>query len=111
MAEASATPVPAGIPDPMTQARNRMAELGAETARDMAERRIRRFVKSYVPRMFHPLIPGERGSVAGNAKRAVSRWFWGLVTSAVISLVFFAFFGIAILGFTLFTAYVVITSM
>ncbi|MEZ4237207.1 MAG: hypothetical protein R3F59_13850 [Myxococcota bacterium] len=97
--------------DPMSLARDRMLELGAQEARGMAARRIRRFVKSYVPRVLHPLIPGERGSVAGNVQRAASKWMWGLVSSVVISLIFFAIFGVAVVGFVAVTAFAVVTSM
>jgi hypothetical protein len=110
-----AEPLPASesvaLPDPMTLARDRMVELGGEAVVDLGQRRIRRLVKSYVPRVLHPLIPGEGGSVVANARRAVSRWFWGIVTSAIISLVFFAIFAVAALGFVAVTAYAVISSL
>jgi hypothetical protein len=111
MADPMVAPQPMTLPDPATQARNRLVELGTRTAADLGQRKLRQLVKSYVPKVLHPLIPGEHGSVVANAQRAVSRWFWGLVTSAVISLVFFAIFGVAVLGFGLVTAYAVLSSL
>jgi hypothetical protein len=116
MAEPMLTADPAATaaaqpPDLMAHTRARMAELAQDEAKSYAERKLRSFVKSYVPKVFHPLIPGEGGSVVTNAKNAVSKWFWGLVTSAVITLIFFAVFGVAIVGIGLYVAYVVMTSM
>jgi hypothetical protein len=98
-------------PDPMTQTKNRMAELAGQTAKNMAERQLRSTLKQYVPKILWPLIPGERGTVEGNVKAAASKWFWGAVTSAVISLVFFAVFAIAIVGFLAVTGVAVVSSM
>jgi hypothetical protein len=103
---------PANLPpDPMSQAKSRMAELAGETAKDMAWRATVRQIKQYVPRMFWPLIPGEGGSVQENAKGAASRWLWGLVSSVIISGLFFAVFAVAISGFLVVLAYAVLTSM
>jgi hypothetical protein len=98
-------------PDPMSQAKDRMVELAGETAKDMAWRATVRQIKGYVPRMFWPLIPGEGGSVQENMKGAASKWFWGLVSSVIISGLFFAVFAVAISSFLVFLAYAVISSM
>ena len=75
MAESvSVSPAPLS-PDLSTLARDRLVELGTDAARDAAERRIRRFVKSYVPKVLHPLIPGEGGSVVARVRAAVQKWF------------------------------------
>jgi hypothetical protein len=104
--------LPAGQPaDPMSQAKSRMAELAGETAKDMAWRATVRQIKQYVPRVLWPLIPGEGGSVQDNVKGAASRWFWGLVSSVIISGLFFAVFAVAISGFLVLLAYAVLSSM
>ncbi|MCA9491595.1 MAG: hypothetical protein KC621_16800 [Myxococcales bacterium] len=97
-------------PDLMAHTRDRMAELAADSAKNAAERKIRSMIKGYLPKFLWPLIPGERGTVAGNVKSGVSKWFWGLVSSAVISLIFLAIFGVAILGVAGVIAYALITS-
>src|SRR3954463_1791220 len=106
MSEQNALP-----PDPMTQTKNRMAEMAGQTAKNMAERKMRETIKGYLPKMLWPLIPGERGSVEANMKGAASKWMWGVVTSVIISVVFFAVFAIAIIGFLAFTGVAVATSM
>ncbi|MEQ1505832.1 MAG: hypothetical protein ABMB14_26595 [Myxococcota bacterium] len=98
-------------PDPLTQTQNRMAEVASDKARELAMRKMRTTLKGYLPKVLHPLIPGERGTVEGNLKSAASKWMWGTVTSAVISLVFFAVFAVAVLGFLAVTAYAVMSSM
>lgn len=85
-------------PDLVAHTANRLGEVAAGSARNMALRKFQSVAKSYLPRVLWPLIPGVGGSVADNAKAGVSRWFWGLVSSAVISLLFFAVFGVAIVG-------------
>jgi hypothetical protein len=104
MADAPADPL-------MAHTANRMAEMAGQTAKNMAAREMRSWAKQYVPRMFWPLIPGEGGSVEANMKAGVSRWFWGLVWSAVFSIVFFGIFAIAIVGFLAITGFAVLTSM
>src|SRR5688500_18353874 len=98
-------------PDPLTQTRSRLAEVAADTAKDLAARELRRTIKGYLPRILWPLIPGEGGSVGGNVQKAASKWFWGAVSSVVISLVFFAFFAVAVMGFLGVTAFAVVSSM
>lgn len=99
--------VHASAPDLMTHTKDRLSEVAAETAKDMAWRATVRQIKEYLPRMFWPLIPGEGGSVAGNMQGAASKWFWGAVSSLVISAIFFAVFAVAIVGFFVVLAYAV----
>jgi hypothetical protein len=98
-------------PDPMTQTKNRMVELGTEKAKEMAARKLRQTIKGYVPKFLHPLIPGEGGSVGGNLEKAAKKKAAAMFWSAVISLVFFAIFGCAFLGFGLVVVYAVWSSM
>ena len=95
-------------PDPMSQTKRRMAELATDTAKDMAMREAKSWIKGYLPRFLWPLLPGERGTVAGEAKKGVSRWFWGMVSSAVFSLVFFAVVAVVLLGVGLIVVYAVL---
>ena len=97
--------------DPMSAVAGRAAAFAGESAKNMAARELRSQLKRYVPRVLWPLIPGERGSVEANVKAGMSRWFWGAVTSAIISLMFFAAFGVAIVGFVAVTGFAVVTSM
>lgn len=94
-------------PDLMAHTRDRMAEVAADSAKNMAWRATVRKIKQYLPKVLWPLIPGEGGSVEGNVKAAASKWMWGAVTSAIISLVFFAVFALAFVGFALVTLYAV----
>jgi hypothetical protein len=98
-------------PDPMAQAGARMTELAGETARNMALRALRSRLKGVLPKVLHPLIPGERGTVAGNLQRAASRWAWGLFGSLVFSVIFFGLFGLATAGVVLVVLYAVLTSL
>lgn len=75
--------------DPVTQTKDRMAVVAADTAKNMALREAKSWLKPYLPRFLWPLLPGERGTVAGEAQKSVSKWFWGLVSSAMFSLFFF----------------------
>lgn len=97
-------------PDLMAHTRDRLAEVAADSAKNAAERKMRSMLKGYLPKVLWPLIPGEKGTVAGNLQKGASKWFWGAVSSAVISLMFFAVFGIAILGFCLVLAYALLTA-
>ncbi|MEQ1566203.1 MAG: hypothetical protein ABMA64_11245 [Myxococcota bacterium] len=97
--------------DLQTHTAQRLGEVAGDTAKNLAARELRRTVKQYVPKMFWPLIPGERGTVEGNVKSAASKWFWGMVSSAVFSLVFFAVFGLAVLGTLAVIGYAVVSSM
>lgn len=98
-------------PDPMSVARDRMTEIAGDQARGYAERRIRRIIKGYVPRVLHPLIPGEGGTVEGNLKREASRRVRNLIWSAVFSLIFFGLFGCAFLGIGSIVVYAVFQAM
>lgn len=95
----------------LTHTKDRLAEVATETAKDMAWRATVRQIKEYLPRVLWPLIPGEGGSVAENVQGAASKWFWGLVSSAIISAVFFAIFATAIVGFLVVLAWAVFSSM
>lgn len=97
-------------PDLLAHTGNRMAEVAADTAKNMAVRRFQSMAKGYLPKWLWPLIPGVGGSVTENAKAGVSKWFWGIVTSVIISLVFFAIFAVAVMGFLGVTAFAVFTS-
>ena len=95
-------------PDPMTQTKNRLAEVAADKAQDMAMREAKSFVKGYLPRFLWPLLPGERGTVSGNVQSGASKWFWGLVSSAIFSLVFFGLFALAFVGVALIVVWAVV---
>ncbi len=96
-------------PDLMAHTRDRLAEVAADSARSMAERKLRSTIKGYLPKVLWPLIPGEKGTVAGNLQKGASKWFWGAVSSAVISLMFLAAFAVAFLGVGLIVVYAVVT--
>ena len=106
MSEAQLQQLP---PDPMTQTKNRLAEMAADQAKDKAMREAKSFVKGYLPKFLWPLLPGERGTVAGNVQSGASKWFWGLVSSAVFSIVFFGLFALAFVGVALIVVYAVVT--
>jgi hypothetical protein len=95
-------------PDLMAHTKDRMAEVAAASAQNMAMRKFQSVAKSYLPKMLWPLIPGVRGSVTENAKAGASKWLWGAVSSAVISLLFLAFFAMAFLGVGLVIVYAVV---
>jgi hypothetical protein len=96
-------------PDPMTQTKDRMAQLAADKAQQMAIDKTKTMIKGYLPRFLWPLLPGERGTVAGNIESGASKWFWGLVSSAVFSLVFFGLFALAFVGVALIVVYAIVT--
>ena len=97
-------------PDPMSQTAARLGELAGVAAKDRLLREIRSRLKAVLPKVLHPLIPGERGTVAGNARAAASKWVWGVVGSVVFSVVFFGIFGLATAGVLLVIAWAVLTS-
>ncbi len=95
----------ASHPDLLAHTGARAAELAADAARGLVARRLRSLAKGYLPRVLWPLIPGVGGSVGANLKASASRWVWGLVTSAIVSLLFvaaFASIGVGVLGVTVF---------
>jgi hypothetical protein len=85
-------------PDPMSAAGQALARGAADFAQDAARRALVRKIKSVLPRVLWPLIPGERGTVAGKvgeaAQKELSRALWG----CGCSLAFFFVFGLAALG-------------
>lgn len=78
---------------PTDAAAKALGEGAKSMARDAAMRQFRRTAKRYVPRMFHPLIPGVKGSVEANAKKKMRRWISGLIFSIVFFIVFFGLVG------------------
>lgn len=107
MSEAQSQALP---PDPMTQTKNRLAEVAQDKAKDMAIGRAKSFVKGYLPKFLWPLLPGERGTVEGNVRSGISKWFWGLVSSAIFSIVFFGLFALAFVGVALVIVYALVTA-
>jgi hypothetical protein len=107
--QVSEAPAPALPPDPMTQTKNRLAEVAQDQAKNMAMRQAKSVIKGYLPKFLWPLLPGERGTVAGNVQNGVSKWFWGLVSSAIFSLVFFLLFAMAFVGVALIVVYALVT--
>ena len=97
-------------PDLVAHTGARMADLAADAAQDAAASKFREVARGYLPRVLWPLIPGQGGSVVENAKAAISRWFWGLVASAVISVIFFGIFAVAFAGFAGVTLFAVISN-
>jgi hypothetical protein len=85
-------------PDPMSAAGQALARGAADFAQDAARRALVRKIKSVLPRVLWPLIPGERGTVAGKvgeaAQKELSRALWG----CGCSLAFFFVIGLAALG-------------
>jgi len=77
------------VPTPMESAAASMKENLKDEAGNMRMRRGRKELYRRLPKFLHPLVPGHRDSFATAAKKGVSRWFWGLVWSAVFFLVFF----------------------
>ena len=98
LARALPAPTAALPPDPMSAAGQALARGAADFAQDAARRALIRKIKSVLPRVLWPLIPGERGTVAGKvgdaAKKELSKALWG----CGCSLAFFFFFGLAALG-------------
>lgn len=91
-------------PDPMSQTGARLTELAGVAVKNRALREVRSQLKGVLPRVLHPLIPGERGTVAGNARAAASKWAWGVLGSLVFSVVFFGIFALATAGVLLLVA-------
>lgn len=92
-------PSTAGLPpDLMTAAGQALARGAADFAQDAARRAVVRKIRSVLPRVLWPLIPGERGPVAGKvgeaAKKELNKALWG----CGCSLAFFFLFGLAFLG-------------
>lgn len=98
-------------PDPMRLAQDRVADLARDQAEGFLLRQVRSQLKAVLPKFLHPLIPGERGTVAGHLKAEASRRVWAAVTGLIFSLVFFAIFAVAVVGFLAVTGFAVFTSM
>mgnify|MGYP002633143809 CR=1 FL=1 len=81
-----------------------------QNAENRAERAMWRTIRSYVPRILHPLIPGYSDKSAVQIyKEWIKKYIWGVVVSAIISLAVFALVG-GILGLTfVYVVYLVIT--
>jgi hypothetical protein len=92
---------PVSMPlDPMAAAgRSLQAHAEAQVERRL-QREIRDRLTPWLPSVLHPLLPGVGGTVEGRVKHAISRWFWGIVSSIVFFVVFFGLVG----GVLLFTA-------
>ena len=52
---------------------DRLAEVGADAAKNAAARKMRNEIKERLPRFLWPLIPGVGGSVEGNLSKMASR--------------------------------------
>ena len=106
---ASAPMTPAELPpDPMTQTKNRLAEVAEDQAKGYLERQARSAPKGYIPKFLWPLIPGEKGSVGENLQKEASKRFWAMVWGAVFSLIFFGLFAMAFLGVALIVVYAIV---
>lgn len=103
---------PNGMPDdPMTSTKKAMTNVAGNMAANAARKAIIGQVKAYLPKFLWPLIPGEGGSVGGKLQKMATDYMWALIGSILFSLVFFAIFAVAIGGFLLFIAYILLTSM
>jgi hypothetical protein len=97
-------------PDPMTAAGNALAAGAQNAAQNAVMRRVRTQLKGYLPRFLWPLIPGERGTVAGAVKKDVKKRVAAAISGLLFSLFFFAAFGavilfvLGIIGWALFTS-------
>jgi hypothetical protein len=78
---------------------NRLAEVGADAAQDIAARKLRQELKERLPRFLWPLIPGVGGSVGDNVEKLAKRKASNLLWSIGCSIAFFGFFGVLVLGF------------
>jgi len=78
-----------------------MVGAAASYASNSAQRAITAKLKEYIPRVFWPLIPGQRGSVTENLKRDASRRIWGAITGCGCSVAFFLLFASAFGGILL----------
>ncbi len=76
------------VATPMESAAASLKEKAKNEAGNMMMKRLRKEMYARLPKFLHPLVPGHRDSFAGAAKKGVSRWFWGLVWSAMFFLVF-----------------------
>lgn len=86
-------------PDDLQQhTADRMAELGANVARNAAERKLRSEIKERLPRFLWPLIPGEGGSVEANVGKMAERKASDLLWSVGCTVGFFLIFGAAVCG-------------
>ncbi len=77
---------------------NRMADLGADVAQNVASRRIRSEIKKYLPHFLWPLIPGEGGSVQHRVEHMAQKKATNMLMGAGCSVLFFLLFGVAICG-------------
>jgi len=68
----------------------------------------RREASRYIPRFLRPLIPGNRGTVTGQAGRLAKRKAWGLLTGCVFALLIAGAIGLGAAGMI---AYIVSTTM
>ena len=76
-------------PTPMESASAALKDSAKNKAQGMLMTRMRKELKGFLPKFLWPLIPGEKGTVTGEAKKAVSKRFWAAVGSCVFSIVFF----------------------
>lgn len=78
---------------------NRMANLGADVAKNAAGRQVRSEIKRYLPHFLWPLIPGEGGSVQLRVQHMAERKASDLLWKVGCAGGFFVIFGVAVLGF------------
>ena len=103
--------VQAGLPpDPMTATKAAMGGAVAGMAANSARRAVVRQIKEYVPKPLWPLIPGEGGDVQANLVKLAKEKTWAVVSGCIISVLFFGFFALAILGFVAVVVYALLTS-
>lgn len=81
-----------------------VADAVMASAKSAAESRFRRELRSRIPRILWPLIPGERGSVTENVQREAGRRFRRWVSGVIFSIVFFVVFFSLVCGVFAFAA-------
>lgn len=96
--------------NPMDAAADALADGAKNTAKNMAMSRMQRELKGVLPRFLWPLIPGVKGTVAGEAKKAVKKRIWAAIGSCVFSIFFFSVVGVIVVSTFLFVVYAILTS-
>ena len=84
---------------------DRLAEVGADAAKNAAARKMRNELKERLPRFLWPLIPGVGGSVEGNLSKMASRKASSILWGIGCSIAFFGIFAVAVIGMALVVLY------
>jgi hypothetical protein len=84
---------------------NRLAEVGADAAKNAAARKMRSELKERLPRFLWPLIPGVGGSVEDNLTKMAGRKASSMLWSIGCTIAFFGLFALAVVGFGLIVLY------